>query len=457
MRTNIAGVALGFSLCLGAGCASVDPSPSFDEAARLASERVHGEIAWPKTREEEQALDRRVAEILASELTPASAVQVALLNNRGLRALYAELGVAQADLAQASLLPNPVLSADVRFGVGVSGTGADLGLVQEVLSLLQVPLRRRVAAAALERATLEVGAGIFELASAVKTASFAVQAAEQRVELRQSVVAATQASADIAERQRAAGNLTDLDAASERALHEEAKLALAEAELEVAAAREALNALLGLWGESIEWSLGKRLPGLPAADVPFAGLESRAVTQRLDLRAAHQRAVEAGHTRSFFGFYGLVPAVGAGVAAERELEGGTWSLGPAIEIEIPLFDQRQAAAASAGARVQQREQEFAALAVQIRADVRRAWVRMAAARERAEHYQAVVLPLRHQIVSETLKEYNAMQVGVYQLLLVKRDEIETGARWIDALHDYWIARVELEAAVGSESLAGGSR
>jgi len=162
--------------------------------------------------------------------------------------------------------------------------------------------------------------------------------------------------------------------------------------------------------------------------------------------------IEAGHTSSLLSFFGLLPTASAGAVAQRELEGGAWSLGPAIALEIPLFDQRQAAVASARARGRQREEEVAALAVEIRADVRRAWTRMAAARERAEHYRAVVLPLRRQIVSETQKEFNAMQVGVYPLLLAKREEISGGALLIDALRDYWIARVELEAAVGSESL-----
>ena len=40
---------------------------------------------------------------------------MALLNNRELQALYAELGVAQADLVQAGLLSNPVFDGAVRL------------------------------------------------------------------------------------------------------------------------------------------------------------------------------------------------------------------------------------------------------------------------------------------------------------------------------------------------------
>ena len=64
---------------------------------------------------------------------------MALLGNRTLQALYAELGIAEAELVQAGLLPNPVLNANVRLGLGPSGTGTELGLVQDLIGALQIP------------------------------------------------------------------------------------------------------------------------------------------------------------------------------------------------------------------------------------------------------------------------------------------------------------------------------
>ena len=74
-----------------------------------------------------------------------------------------------------------------------------------------------------------------------------------------------------------------------------------------------------------------------------------------------------------------------------------------------------------------------------------------AARDRAVYYERIMLPLRQQIVDETLLQYNAMQIGAFQLLMAKRDQIETGAEYIAALRDYWLARARLE-----QILAGGS-
>jgi outer membrane protein, heavy metal efflux system len=91
--------------------------------------------------------------------------------------------------------------------------------------------------------------------------------------------------------------------------------------------------------------------------------------------------------------------------------------------------------------------------VTVRSQVRRARTRMDQSRRLAEHYRTVLLPLRSKIIQQTQLEYNAMLAGVFQLLLAKRDEIDAGASYIEALRDYWLARTELESAVGGELVA----
>jgi outer membrane protein, heavy metal efflux system len=435
-----------------AGCASLDPRHAFDEVKSLSAERATGEVVWPSDDEASQAVTARVGELLASELTPESAVQIAFLRNRRIQAALAELGIAQAELVQAGLLPNPVLSADVRFGVGVSGTGADLGLVQEFLSVLQIPLKRRVAQAELEATKLEVASALFELSASVREAFFDAQGADQMLDLRRTVAETTRLAADVALRQHRAGNITDLDLANQRAFYEEAKLELADAEIDAAAKRERLTALLGLWGGETAWTLAPRLPDVPVEGLSREGLESRAVATRLDLAAARQRVGVSAASVAFTRFYGLIPEASAGVVSEREVESGDWSVGPSLEIPIPIFDQRQARLAIARARQRQSQENFAALAVEIRSDVRRAWTELDAARSRATYYERVLLPLRRRIVQETQREYNAMLVGVYQLLQTKRDEVEAGRAYVEAIHSYWLSRVELERALGTELL-----
>ena len=132
---------------------------------------------------------------------------------------------------------------------------------------------------------------------------------------------------------------------------------------------------------------------------------------------------------------------------ERDAD-GTRTLGPGVEVPLPIFNQGQPALASAQARLRQSQRRYAALAVEVRAEVRRARSRMAAARDRAEYYRRVIVPIRRQIVEQTQLQYNAMLVGIFQLLQAKRDEIDAGREYVEALTDYWVARSELARAVG---------
>ena len=438
MRTR----AIAVLLLIAAGCARIRPGAGLDDVERLVAERGAARL---DTRAAPAAA--RLAALLDGELTAERAVEIALFNNRSLRALYGRLGIAHADLVQAGLPPNPVLHAGVRFAVDGPGPGVEASLIADFLSMIQIPLKKRVAGAAFEAAKLEVASAVVTLAADVKVAFYSLQGAGQMLELRQTVAHATSLSAELATRQHAAGNIPDLDLASEQALHEEERLALSRAEAEVLAEREELNVLLGLWGSHTGWTIARRLPELPARERPAAGLESLAVSRRLDLAAAWQQANVQAHTLGLTRLYGLIP--GAGVEAEREPD-GEWLVGPAVEVALPVFDQRQAAVASVATQRDQSLERHAALAVEIRAHVRRARTRMVGARARAEHYHRVLVPLRRRIVAETQRQYNAMLAGAFQLLQAKRDEIEAGRGYVEALTEYWVARSELERELGCE-------
>ena len=432
-----------------AGCAAVNPRAGLGDIERLVSKRGALAVSWPENEAASTAVDATVRELVTRELTAESAVKIVLLNNRNLRAMYQELGVQEAELVQAGLLPNPVLSADVRFGLGAAGTGADLGLVQDVVSALQIPLRKRVAGAALEAAKVATADAVLKLALDTKASFYRLQGALQMLELRRTVVSAAAVARDIAERQHEAGNISALDLANQVAQHEDAKLELASAESAVVSEREELNTLLGLWGELTTWEMAPRLPTLPRAEVPPTGLETLAVSQRLDLEEARLRTASAVAQYRMGRFYGLIPDASMGAAAQRELD-GAWSLGPALDIPIPLFDQSQARLASAAAHVRANQERYAALAVGIRAQVRQARSHIDAARTRAQYFQNVVLPLRARIVEETQRQYNGMLIGVFQLLQAKRDQVDAGRRYVEVLTEYWVSRADLERAVGGE-------
>jgi cobalt-zinc-cadmium efflux system outer membrane protein len=198
--------------------------------------------------------------------------------------------------------------------------------------------------------------------------------------------------------------------------------------------------------------MAARLPGLPDVEVDPAGLESLAVAQRTDLGSARAEVEAAAHRLGLTRATALFPEGSLTLHNEHEPE-GTNTIGPGIEVPIPLWNQGQPAIAASQARLRQSQRRYAALAVAVRTEVRRARNRVFAARDRAQYFGRVVVPLQHQIVQQTQLEYNAMLVGIFNLLQAKRDEIEAGREYVEAIKDYWVARAELERAVGGRLTA----
>ena len=440
MRTS--GLAM-VGLFLLAGCASVDLRAGFPEVAATVEDRSAARIAWNPGPELDREAAEKLRSLLQQKLTAEDAVQIALLSNRDLQAIYADLGVAKADLLQAGLFRNPVLDAAVAFHLGPVRPDLQLGVVFGLLDALYVPLRKRVAAAQFEEAKLQVTGVVLDSILEVRTAFYVYQADEQLLELRRTVVQALAASFEVSQRLHAAGNITDLDLARDRAALEAAKLELRAAEVAARQSRERLNSLMGLSGKETEWEIDPRLPDIPGEPLQVTDVEGTAVSRSLDLARARQHVVTAGQQAGYDRATALFPELELGAVAEREADEGVWGVGPSVTIPLPVFDQGQARIARAASDLRRAQQEYYALAVQIRAAARAVQERLRGAEDRARYYRDIVLPLQERIVSEAQLQYNAMQIGIFQLLRDRERQIETGVSYVDALREYWLARADL--------------
>src|SRR6266513_1510697 len=430
------------------GCAHVDPNPAFAELANTVHLRTGKRVQWNRDTAQDAEAQTAVASLLRHPLTADAAVQVALLNNRNLQATYEELGIAQADLVEAGLLRNPIFTFERRL----PGQALEADLLKEFIDILLLPLRKRIAAAQFEAIKLRVGHEILSVAAEVRAAFYGHQGDQQLVDLRKTVADATERAAETALKMHEAGNLRDLDLASEQATHAQAKIDLAKAQANAVQSREKLNKLIGAFGAQTNWMVASRLSELPGNEVATAQLESRAIQQRLDLAAARQQFVAEARARGIARAEAILEKAEIGGHYEHEIE-GTYSIGPSVNVPIPIFNQGQPASARASAKMRQAGQRYLALAADIRSDVRAARDKMLLSRRQVEYFKSTALPTRTRVTEESQLEYNAMQIGPFQLLQAKQEEVKTGAESVEALRDYWVARAELEKAVGG-SLSG---
>jgi cobalt-zinc-cadmium efflux system outer membrane protein len=435
------------SLGLGA-CATVRPGRSgVDELFR---QRSGQRMYWNTGTAADSQVVTRVAGLLQDTLTPDAAVQVALLDNEGLQATYEDLGIAQADLVQAGLLRNPIFSFSRRTSSGDVPSAVpniQFGVVQSFLDLFQGPLRRRVARAQFAATQARVANAALDLSASVRAGFFSLQGAEQLVDLRRTTLRATYGSYQAARAIHAAGNIPDVDLTNERALYEQSRVDLEQALADAALARERLTALMGLPRADSTWRVANRLPPVPAADPSSSGLEVLAIRQRLDLSASTQDIEAAARAGGLSRGIAFLQDGTIGFDGERDID-GKWVRGPVASISVPLFDQGQAGRSLQHSRLRQTIERHNALVASVGSQVRVAQATLRAARIREAYYRAVIVPLRYRAVEETQRQFNAMTVGVFNLLLAKQAEIEAGRSLVEAQRDYWVARANLERAAG---------
>jgi cobalt-zinc-cadmium efflux system outer membrane protein len=432
-------------------CTSTNPGPAFRDVAADVQARTGHTIRWRSAGAEDEAVRAAIRDLLAKDLTLDAALEIALLNNPTLQATYEELGVAQADLVQAGLLKNPIFTAAGGVPVGTSDgvSSFSFGIVQDFLSLFTIGARRSVATAQLEASKARVGSAVLATVRDVRVAYVMLQGAMQACAMQRLVADAAEASVELATRQKQADTISELSLASEQALYVSVVLGLRKSELEVARARENLNRLLGLFGAETDWRVTATLPTLPERDPSLEHVESLAVSQRLDLVAAHKDCEVVSYALALAKNTRWFGGIDAGVSYEKTAEGYRL-IGGTLSFELPIFDQRQAAIARLASQLRAALARERALAIDVRADVREARVTLLASRGVVETYRKTLVPLRERIVALSQVEYNAMLLGVFMLIAAKQAESTAYRDLIDATRDYWIARADLEWKAGGK-------
>ncbi len=439
------------------GCATTNPEGAFSAAAHPVAERSGLKAAWPRNPAASADLAARAKAILSAPLDPDRAAQVALWRNPGLLADLEDLGISQAEYAQATRIANPSLDFFYRRP-NQSGLvpNVEVGLIENLLDPLLLPLRKRMAAAELEAAKLRVGQRMLDLIGETKQAFAESQAADRLVERLGIIVEIESAAATFAERQRAAGNLPQLALEEQQALLDETKIDQIHAQDAAKAQREKLQRLMGLPGDEAGWTTAEMSLDPPDDEVVVADLEALALADRLDVAAARAGVHLIDHALALRRAGRFLPGgLRVGVSRERDPD-RVRVTGPVLGIELPIFDTGAASIAKLEAERRRAERQVEELSIRIGSEVRETADRYLAARDLARRYRDSVLPRRVRILDQTLRHYNSMLIGVYDVLLAKRMEIESEKAAIEAWRDAWVARFALEHAVGGK-LPGGSK
>lgn len=314
--------------CVIAGCAtSGGPTPQ-DVVGRIQKETGHAarDVAA------NPSLPDGVS--LQDGLTDQEAVALALWNNAGFQDSLADLGIARADLMQAGLLRNPVLSLLLPWGPKQLEATARW----PIDALWQRPSRVAAARLNVEAVAERLVAHGLNLVADTRTAYVVLLRARSVAQLANENAQLARRIADLSRSRFNAGDISELEA-------DTADTDAARAELEArltagdaVVAENALHQLIGL-GEVVRPG-SITLTEAPSAamscdDVALASLEQEALAARPDVRAA-ELDIEAAARRLGWERSRILSLMAVLDFNAKGSEGA--ELGPGVETDFGVFD-----------------------------------------------------------------------------------------------------------------------
>jgi cobalt-zinc-cadmium efflux system outer membrane protein len=424
-------------------CATVQFERDVDRAASLVDERSGLASAWDQEGELASIWDGR------SPLTSDQAATLALRQNRELRAELEQIAGARADLVQAGLLPNPVLSLAFRLPLQGGNATFDADLVQQFTDVWLRPYRKGAAQAELDRVVLSASDRALRLVASVRQTHARIIATQRGLDLTTEDEQILRRSLDATEGRVRAGEATQLDVArvQQQLLGLEAVVRREAGQLD--RLKRDLLLGMGMAGASVDWTARAPEPEpqrTALVDLVESDLEVRVREQRLDVAAARYLLDAKRQELSAADWRRGMPGVDVG--ASFEAADGDGELGPAVGLSLPIFDtgrarveKAKAALRAEEARVQQAEQEATNQA-------RVAFTALRRARDLATFYEEQVLTLAGSNLERAEAALRAGTADQTVLLEAQRELIEARRTLNEFRSDIAVSEEDLIYALG---------
>ncbi len=441
------------SFALG-GCATFSKDGGFSGVQENTQKHIKQEVVWPKTDTEKTQITERVNELLSKRLDVDQAVQIALLNNKGLQADFYNLGISESDLVQAGRLPNP------RFGMLYVRENGNYKIEQmltfNIFSLLTMPKMQEIERQRFMQAQKKTAFEVIKIANHTRIAYFNAVAATEQVRYSEQVKESAEASAELARRLLKAGNFNKLQQVREQSFYADAALDYANATNKQVSTYEALSRLLGVSVDQL--NLEERLPDLPKSLTELQPFEKGAFEQRLDLQAIKLEtdalAKQLGLTKTtrFINVLEIGPA--------RVLEGrrgDPYKKGIELSFELPIFDWGTARVARAESIYMQSVNRAAQVAINAQSEIREAYNTYRTNYDVTKHIRDEIVPLRKKILQENQLRYNGMLTSPFELFGDARAQVTSVKSYIESLREFWVADSTLQMTlIGNENMMEGN-
>jgi outer membrane protein TolC len=382
-------------------------------------------------------------------LTPQQAVRLALLRDPRIQSALAKVRIAEADANQARLLPNPILTIDIRYPLTDSNTAFEPSLTADLLSLLQKPAQIHAADRRLREAAENALVVVLDVMSEVQEAYAATRSVDAELDNAHRRHERLAKLRDIAQKRLDAGEGTRLDLLTLDAQVMQSTLEISDFEVQRVTERMTLARLVGQPRSSADWQLSAWQAPSEGAIAPESAWVNAAMQNRPEIQAKVWELRALGEELKGAS---LPPLAGGemGVHGEHDVE---WRLGPVITAPIPLFDFGQAARAKVKAERSVARHDLAEQQLEVIENVRVAYATYVHSKMALDDAQNKLLPLTRQQVEQAQLAYTAGEADLATLLLAQNDFEVTLAKIVELQEKLTVARVKLQRAAGGAGVA----
>lgn len=419
MRINLVLPAAAFALL--AACAPRLATRDLEAVNDILLERGAPGVDAPSGEDWDQLADG-VTELLAAPLTLDSAAEIALRNQRELVGQLYELAAARYSQRADAALPNPSVHWERIAEEGGAHTEIHAGI--DVMGLMLAPARLVAGSGDVRAAQAATAATALRVQYSAQAALIGAALAQARLDDARLGLELARASEDTARALYEVGNLADFALLEEELALAQAGLAVVEAEEAAFASREQLNVALGLWGESGDWTIEPASVLAPIAardDEELQQLEAAAIEASLALLQMREHFEAAARRLRVETASSLIPALDVGVSVEGSA--GDMGVGPSLGWSIPLLSQGISLRRSVLARLDAARAHYVSTAVATRSGARVAAFGLRTAQARVAAACDGVAPLRNELLHEGVRRYNAMELGAFDLLRLRAEEV----------------------------------
>jgi outer membrane protein TolC len=296
---------------------------------------------------------------LTAPLTTSEVALLAVQNDPDLRAVRAQHGVAQAQMLQAGLLPNPqVTGAALPLVAGPGTTMAwNAGISEDIRSLITLSSRRRAARNDAAQVDAQIVWQEWQVIGQARLLAIDLIEGERSLALLRRNRDLLASRYDKSQRAVAAGNETLIVATPDLAALETTTTQINDLQRLQLGRRHQLNALLGL-APDVALPL-RDTPDLPAWDPAAVAQALPSLAERRPDLIALQLGYRAQDAKLRTAILSQFPNLTLGVTGGSD-NSNVRNFGPQVTLELPIFNHNQGNTAIEHATRQQLHDEYAA-------------------------------------------------------------------------------------------------